>query len=601
MTTTANNDFRIGQWLVEPGLSTVSCDGTSTRLEPKVMEVLVCLASHAGAPVSKEKLLQTVWPETFVTDDVLTRCISELRKALEDDTKEPQFIQTIPRKGYRLVVEVKPLAPKRRGLRLVLAVVVTSALVAGIWVSRSSKATKSAPVAAVGTSSIAVLPFADLSAGKDQEYFSDGLAEELLNDLAKIPDLRVAARTSAFQFKGRNEDSRKVGEKLNVANILEGSVRREGKRVRITAQLINTSDGFHLWSASYDREVTDILAVQDEIARSVAASLRVVLKGERREPSARGTSAETYDAYLQGKYFLKQETIENWVKAMGYFEQATKLDPSFAPAWAGLADSRVQLAAWGYFTPVEGYSKGREAVERALALDPNEADAYAVRGRIQRHFDWDWDASDASYKQALALEPGNAHIIVSAAWLKATLGRWEEAVALARRAVELDPLTEDSHDALITMLLRAGRFEEARAAHKKLRELNPSLPERLWIDMLQSRSQEALTIVNEGWDHPGLRLFGRALAYHAMGRKREADAALAELIKYDRHAEMSYQIAEVYAFRGEADRAFEWLERAYDQRDPGLPPHLKGDLLLQNIRHDPRYTALLNKMRLPLD
>jgi tetratricopeptide (TPR) repeat protein len=302
---------------------------------------------------------------------------------------------------------------------------------------------------------------------------------------------------------------------------------------------------------------------------------------------------------MQGRYCLKGETIEDWVRAMGYFEQATRLDSGFAPAWAGLGDSRVQLAAWGYFPPVEGYGKGREAVERALVLDPNLADAYAVRGRIQRHFDWDWDASEASYKQALALEPGSAHIIESAAWLKGTLGHWDEAVALARRAVELDPLSEGSHDTLITMLRRAGRFEEARAAYTKLRELNPSMPEQYWGDVLQWRPQEALTRA-EHRDHPGFRLQGMALAYHALGRKRESDAALAELIK-NHHPEMAYQIAEVYAFRGEADNAFEWLERAYDQRDPGLPPHLKGDLWLKNIRGDPRYTALLKKMRLPLD
>jgi len=594
-------NFRINAWLVEPGLSTVSRNGDSTRLEPKVMEVLVCLANHAGAPVSKEEILQTVWRETFVTDDVLTRCISELRKALEDDTKEPQFIQTIPRKGYRLVAEVKPLAPERPSWRLVFAVVVASAIVAGVWVSRSPKApvAKSAPVAAVGAPSIAVLPFADMSAAKDQEYFSDGLAEELLNDLAKIPELRVAARTSAFQFKGKNEDLRTIGRQLNVANILEGSVRREGKRVRIIAQLVNTSDGFHLWSATYDREITDIFAVQDDIARSVTASLRVVLRGEKQGSSARTTSTEAYDAYMQGRFFLQRETTEDWVKAMGYFEQATKLDPGFAPAWAGLGDARVQLTAWSYFSPMEGYSKGREAVERALVLDPTVADAYAVRGRIQRHFDWDWAASDASYKQALALEPGNARIIVSAAWLKATLGRWEEAVALARRGVELDPLSEDSHDALITMLRRAGRLEEARVAYEKWRELNPSMPEQYWGDVLQSRPQEALTRA-ERMDHPGFRLRNRALAYQALGRKREADAALAELIK-KHHPEMTYQIAEVYAFRGEADKAFEWLGRAYDERDPGLPPHLKGDPLLKNIRHDPRYTALLEKMRLPPD
>jgi len=363
-------------------------------------------------------------------------------------------------------------------------------------------------------------------------------------------------------------------------------------------QLVNTSDGFQLWSATYDREITDIFAVQDEIGRSVAASLRVVLKEEKQGSSARGTSAEAYDAYMQGKYSLQRDATKAWVKAMGYFEQATRLDPGFAPAWASLGDARVQCAAYGCLPVVEGYAKGREAVEQALALDPNVAEAYSVRGRIQRHFDWDWAASEASYKQALALEPGNAHILVSAAWLQGTLGRWDEAVAMARRAVELDPLSEDSYEALVTMLRRAGRLEEARSAYKKWRELNPDLGDEYWGDVLQSRPLEALTRA-EHRDELGWRLHGRALAYHALGRKRESDAALAELIK--KHPDWFYQIAQVYAFRGELDKAFEWLERAYNQRDPGLAPHLKGDLFLKNIRSDSRYTALLKKMRLPLD
>jgi len=281
---------------------------------------------------------------------------------------------------------------------------------------------------------------------------------------------------------------------------------------------------------------------------------------------------------------------------MGYFEQATRLDPGFAPAWAGLGDARVQCAAYGCLPVVEGYAKGREAVERALALDPSVAIAYSVRGRIQRHFDWDWAASEASYKQALALEPGNAHILVSAAWLQGTLGRWDEAVAMARRAVELDPLSEDSHEALVTMLRRAGRLEEARSAYKKWRELNPDLGEEDWYDVLRSRPQDALTRADRR-EETGWRLHGRALAYHALGRKRESDAALGELIK--KHPDWYYQIAEVYAFRGEVDKAFVWLERAYDRRDPGLAPHLKGDLFLKNIRSDPRYAALLQKMQLP--
>ncbi|HSA91610.1 MAG TPA: protein kinase, partial [Terriglobales bacterium] len=316
--------------------------------------------------------------------------------------------------------------------------VVVLAVAAGLWLGRGRPASESAQVAP----SIAVLPFVDMSEEKNQEYFSDGLAEELLNNLAKIPELRVAARTSAFQFKGKNEDLRTVGEKLNVATVLEGSVRREGKRVRITAQLIKAADGFHLWSETYDREITDIFTVQDEIARSVAGSLKVtLLGGKTATPSAPGKNAEAYSAYLQGRYFNERLGKGNLEKAIGYYEQAIKLDPSYAPGWVGLAEVRSRQADAGYLPTEEGYRKAREAVERALALDANLAEAHAAMGWIKKGYDWDWAGADASYQRALALEPGNARVMRGAATLANTLGRFEEALALDRRAVELDPLS----------------------------------------------------------------------------------------------------------------------------------------------------------------
>ncbi|HYN15982.1 MAG TPA: protein kinase [Terriglobales bacterium] len=469
------------------------------------------------------------------------------------------------------------------------------AVAAVFWLGRGGRGS------AGGTPSIAVLPFVDMSPEKNQEYFSDGLAEELLNDLAKIQGLRVAARTSSFQFKGKNEDLRTVGEKLNVGAILEGSVRKEGSRVRITAQLIKAGDGFHLWSETYDRQLNDILAVQEEIARSVAGSLKVaLLGGKTAAPSTQGTNVEAYNAYLQGRYFLQRGNKENVEKAIGYYEQAIKLDSGYAPAWVGLASARSRQADRGYLSVEEGYRKAREAAERALALDANLAEAHTAMGWIKMVHDWDWAGADASYQRALALEPGNARVIRVTARVAGTLGRFEEAMALGRRSVELDPLSAPAHHNLGLDAYRAGRLEEAVAAFKKALELNPEYPDLHaslgGVYLAQAHPQEALAEM-ERETEPDVRLYGQALAYHALGRKKEADVALAEyVVKYQ--ADSAFQIAELYAFRGEADRAFEWLERAYAQRDGGLA-EMKGDPLLKSLERDPRYAAFLKKMRLP--
>ncbi len=491
-----------------------------------------------------------------------------------------------------------PAARRRRGIWAGVTAALLALAVVGLWRGREKSVQESAPIAP----SVAVLPFVDMSAEKNQEYFSDGLAEELLNALAKVPGLKVAARTSSFQFKGKNEDLRTIGEKLNVATILEGSVRRQGNRVRITAQLIKASDGFHLWSETYDRELNDIFAVQDEIARSVAGSLKVVLKGEKATTlSSRGTNAEAYNAYLQGRYFHGRGDHGDQEKAVGYFEQAIKLAPDYAPAWAWLGETHSFLANSGDAPPAEGYRKARDAVERALVLDPNLADAHSAMGRIHRYYDWDWAAADASFRRALALEPENANVIRRAGYLARTLGRLEEALTLGREAVELDPLNAYTHLNLGTSAYYAGRHEEAVAVFNKILELDPQFDEAHFfkgsIFLLQGQAQKALAEM-ELESTPAWRLQGLALAHHALGRKKESDAALAGLIK-KYQANWAFRVAEVYAFRGETDLAFEWLEQAYQQRDGGLVV-LKGDPLLKNLERDPRHTAFLKKMRLPL-
>jgi serine/threonine protein kinase/tetratricopeptide (TPR) repeat protein len=490
-------------------------------------------------------------------------------------------------------------APWRRGAIAGLAALLVAAAVTGrvFWLPRSGKSVSPAQMEA----SIAVLPFVNLSPESNQEYFSDGLADELTNKLAKTPGLRVTGRTSSFQFKGKTGDYSVIGKKLRVRTILEGSVRKQGNQARVNVQLIKAADGFPLWSESYDRDMSDIFAMQDDIARAVTGALKIKLLGEKAAaPSARSTNGDAYNAYLLGQYFLQSNKMENLGKAVGYFEQAVKLDPGYAKAWVGLAEARSGQAGADADSNAGSYRGAKEAAARALALDADLGEAHAAMAWVQQFADWDWNGADASYKRALALEPGNAIVISHAGILARILGHLDEATALGRRAMQIDPLHPGTqYNAGIT-LYYAGLYEEAIAAFRKALELVPemALPHGFIgrVNLAQTRPREALAEA-ESEKYPALRLFGLALAYHALGRKQESDANLAALIA--KFQSPSYLMAEVYAFRGETDRAFQSLDRAYTEHDTGLA-QLEGDPLLKSLAHDPRYTALLKKMRLPL-
>jgi TolB-like protein/Tfp pilus assembly protein PilF len=448
--------------------------------------------------------------------------------------------------------------------------------------------------------SIAVLPFADMSAGKDQEYFADGLSEELLNLLAKLPELRVIGRTSSFQFKGRNEDLRAIGEKLNVAHILEGSVRKSGEKVRITAQLIRAADGSHLWSETYNRTLDDIFVVQDDIAGEVVKALKLTLLGTALTTRSKPQDSEAYNLALQGRFFLDRRGQKDLERAVEYFRQARERDPSYAPAWAGLSQAYARQADSGFVPTADGYGRAREAAEKALALDPQLAEAHLAMGYVQLVYDWDWAAADASYRTALDLEPGSAEALRLASIQAATLGRWGDAIALANKGLERDPLRPNSYNNLALILQAVNRDTEAEAAVRRALELDPDGAIRHSaigrVLLMQGKTDAALREMQQETDE-GWRLSGLPLVFHALGRRRESEAALADL-KSKYAGDSAYQIAEVHAFRGEVDLAFEWLERAYAQRDGGIA-EIKGDRFMRGLVGDPRYKALLRKLKLP--
>ena len=464
-------------------------------------------------------------------------------------------------------------------------------------------ATTVSPLAAAAPNekSIAVLPFADMSAGKDQEYFADGLSEELLNLLAKLPELRVIGRTSSFQFKGRNEDLRVIGEKLNVAHILEGSVRKSGEKVRISAQLIRAADGSHLWSQTYDRTLDDIFVVQDDIAGEVVKALKLTLLDSTSVTRSRPVDPEAYNLALQGRFFVERRGQKDLERAAELFRQSAERDPGYAPAWAGLSEAYIQQANTGLVQVADHFRRAREAAEKALALDPQLADAHLALGWIHNRYDFDWEAADSSFRRALELEPGNAMALRRAGAQSLTLGRIKESIDLANKAIERDPLRPGSYVNLGLNLLADNRDAEAEAAFRKALELEPdgvAFHQLLGLALLlQGKTDAALREGRQETDEVW-RLLNLSLVFHALGRRGESDAALAALKgKFAEGA--AYQIAEVHAFRGEADLAFEWLERAYVQRDGGLA-EIKGDRLMRGIVGDPRYKAFLRKLKLPV-
>jgi TolB-like protein/Tfp pilus assembly protein PilF len=461
--------------------------------------------------------------------------------------------------------------------------------------------------------SIAVLPFVNMSRDEENEYFADGLSEELLNVLAKIRGLRVASRTSAFSFKGKDIDIPAIAQKLNVATVLEGSVRKSGKRVRITAQLIEVATDSHLWSETYDRELDDIFAVQDDIAQSVVKELRAALLGESAGTAAGATIAaavhnaavgrsddpEAFQLYLQGKFYGERMTQADTDKAIGLLQRALAIDPDFALAWAGLAHVHQVQAGFGFAPIDEGYENARKAAQHALRLAPDLVEAHIQLGAVQEGHDWDWTAANASYQRALELAPGDAHALRAAAGLARIMGHPDQALELVGKAIALDPLSARTHRQAALIFMQTNRLDDAAASFRLALDLSPNTGLAhafLAITrLLQGHGEEGLALAKEE-AHDVFRNVAFAMIHHALGNKAKAQSALQALIDQFGWT-AAYQVAEVYAYRGEVDKAYEWLETAYAQRDPGVM-FVSLDAFLQPLHDDPRWLPFLRRMRL---
>jgi TolB-like protein len=445
--------------------------------------------------------------------------------------------------------------------------------------------------------SIAVLPFVNMSSDPEQDYFSDGITEEVLNLLAKIPTLKVTSRSSVFSFKGQNIDIPTVAEKLGVAHILEGSVRKSGNRVRITAQLIEAETDVHMWSETYDRELDDIFVIQDEIAEKVVTVLQVQLLGET--PILLETDTEAYTAYLQGQHFLQSESIQGRTAATDAFSRALEIDSTYAPAWAGLSRALRAQANWGDIDINTGTEAARDAALKALKLDETSAEAWAALARLQWVYDWDWIKAEGTIKTALMYGPNKASALMVAAYIAKTLAQFEEAIELGVKAVNADPLNADLLTDLSLIYWSAHQYELSIKTLERLLSLYPDhdvTTSRISVvKVAQSKAEEAWQLIQKEPLEIS-RNWANAYILYDLGRKQEAALALDYVIE-NAGDWMAYQVAGIYAWHGNPDNAFEWLEISYEQRDGGIT-HILGDPSFVSVHNDPRWEPYLLKLGL---
>ena len=616
--------FRITTWLVDPRINTVSRNGTTVRLEPKVMGVLVCLARHAGEPVSRDELLQTVWPKTFVTDDGLKRSISELRRLFEDDVREPHVIQTIPKRGYRLMVPIEPVdsapitailgpsrnlpAATRKWRRLgffgcgaaTLLLIVAGALYLGkrhLWKWKTTDPE---------IHSIAVLPLQNLSGDPAQEYFCDGMTDALITDLAQVDSLRVISRTSSAQYRQSGKSVPEIGRELGVDGIIEGTIQKSGERVRVTAQLLHAPTDKHLWASTFDRDMHDAFSLEKDLAREIVD--RVQTRIATSTPSSRSPrppNSKAFDAYLQGNYHLARAewsvAEDEKRSAAQYFQQAIDADSDFAPAYIGLANAHSELALGSR----EDLEVAKRAAEKALELDPNAAEAWDILGHI-KWIELDWAGAEQDMRHVIALSPNRSSCACELSLLLAVTGRLDEGWREAEIEQELNPNEGEPH----ILLEMRGEHDRAINALKRMTMLHPT-DSSYHYDLFRNyaetgRQKEAIQELERELTLKGAPDI--AAAVHrgfTTGGYKGAMRQYASAMEAMQRAGQGFfpeGLATAYTALGDKDRAFYWLEQAHQQRekvslDWGLMI-IKEDRMLDPLRSDPRFKDLLYRIGL---
>jgi TolB-like protein/DNA-binding winged helix-turn-helix (wHTH) protein len=614
--------WRFGDVELDEHDASVCVDGKRMAMDRSGFDLLRCLMRHAGETVSKEDLMRAGWRGRVVTENSLAKAIGRLRLALNDPDGE--LLRVVHGFGYRLVAHVErvakcaiqpalaaapsaSLAPTsmplpRRRMRMA-AMLVASLVLAALAVAAALHAPPLRTANSTEPLSLAVLPFVDLSLAHDRQYFSDGLAEELLDDLAHLPQIKVAARTSSFAFRGQQADIQTIGKQLHVDTVLEGSVRESAGRIRVTVQLIDTDTGYHRWSQTYDRSVTELFAMQDEITRAIINALRIELLPEQmRNLAQRGTdNPDAYQEYLLARYLFKDDETAHR-RAIAHLERAVSLDPRYVDASLLLADtlSFSGLYADNAEEALAGKNRAMAILDGVIAQTPDRAEAYFLRAERKYAHWWDWTGARADIELGKARSSPDADAYLRARCrLEAALGDLRTSIALAQRATQLDPQSGWAWTVMGYHRLALGDFVKAQDALTQAVH-NAPLDEHAHyylglVELLQGRADAALPHFEDSANF--LRLTGLALAHHSNGDTAASERDLQLLISRYGHI-LPYQAAEVYAWRGENDKAFQWLDRSYELHDASFM-YLEFDPLLRGLHADARFSALLAKLKLP--
>jgi TolB-like protein/DNA-binding winged helix-turn-helix (wHTH) protein/Tfp pilus assembly protein PilF len=600
--------------------------GVRQKLAGQPFQVLQVLLEHPQEIVTREELRERLWPgNTFVDYELaLKKAVNRLREVLGDSADSPHFIETVPRRGYRFLGTLEAVephgtmpasAPSPTSGRIPWALTGSLALalitVLLLWFNVDKLRTRIfAKSRSLEIRSIAVLPLDNLSKDPSQDYFSDGITDALTTELAQIGSLRVISRTSAMHFKGTRETLPEIGRELNVDAVVEGSITRSENRVRITAQLIEAPSDRHLWAKSYERDLKDILTLQDEVARDIAKEIRVKLTPEERTRLAtvRPIDPAAHEAYLKGRYYLNKRTEEGFGRAIEYFSEAIQKDPNYALGHSGLADSYVLLGEYSLTPAKEAFTKAREAAAKALELDDSLAEAHNALAAVKEDYDWDWLGAEREFQRAIELNPGYATAHQWYAELLSELGRHEQALAQIKQGQQLDPFSLIVNVVYADALRTAGEDDLAIEQLRKTLEIDPNfahahfhfgmtyLREGTFAEAI-AEFQKAATLSPNVTDYKG----GLGYAYARAGKRAEARKVLNELKERSRRRYVSwFYIAVIYAGLNEKDQAFTCLEKAYAQHEQGFVV-MNREPMFDPLRSDPRFADLLLRMNLPVD